>query len=222
MRHAITTSRAPACAESSMSASSIGTSASVPSIENRFMFTHARPMNRSRPSTALRRSSTRASLPALGIARDRSCSIVSRNHSRSPFFAEVRELEAHRGRVEIAKSRGDVGGRADIEAERERRDELQVGFGDAVELGRQLCGAGRRRAERIELYGEVAVLADRVDERGGAGDLAKVDGIGGDGRRRRCRRRRAARRSGRTGARTRRRTPDRDGTPRRLRRCSRR
>src|SRR5215218_2094870 len=91
------------------------------------------------------------------------------------------ELEAHRRGVEVAQARGDVRSRSDIEAQGERRDELQVGLGDAVKLGRQLGGTRGRPSERIELHGQVAVLPDCIDEGGRARNLAKVDGIRGNG-----------------------------------------
>ena len=57
------------------------------------------------------------------------------------FLAEVRELEPHRRRIDVAKARDDVRPGPDVEAECERGDELQVGLGDAVKLRQQLRGA---------------------------------------------------------------------------------
>jgi hypothetical protein len=93
----------------------------------------------------------------------------------------VGELEAHRGRIEIAKARRDIGRCADIESECQRRNQRQVGFGDPVEFRCELGSARRRRAKRVELNGEMAVLPDRVDERGGSGNFAKICGVGSDG-----------------------------------------
>ena len=53
----------------------------------------------------------------------------------------------------------------------------EVGLGDAVELGGELDRAAGRRAERIDLHGEVAVVADRLHERRGRGDLAQVGDV---------------------------------------------
>ena len=82
-----------------MSESSIGTSASVPSMENRFMFTHARPMKRSRPSTALSRSRTVALLFRRQVAREPLVLDRLAEPLALGLLAEVRELEAHGRRV---------------------------------------------------------------------------------------------------------------------------
>ena len=101
-------------------------------------------------------------------------------------LAEVGELERDVRRVQVAQTFGHVRGGADVEPERQRGNELQVGLGDAVKFGSQLRGSWRRRPERVELHREVPVLSDRVDERCGASDFSKVDRVGGyrGGRRR--------------------------------------
>jgi len=99
------------------------------------------------------------------------------------FLAQVCEFEPHRGRIEVAQSRRHVSACADIESKCKCGHELEVRGGDAVELRRELGGARRWRSERIELHSEVAVLTDRVDERRGASNFAKVDGVRGYRRR---------------------------------------
>ena len=66
-------------------------------------------------------------------------------------------------------------------ADERRGKRLQVVVGDAVRLRRKRRIAQRRRAQRIERRGQVAVAADRLDEvRGGNGhlDVRPVRAIG--------------------------------------------
>ena len=49
----------------------------------------------------------------------------------------------------------------------------KIGLADAVELGLELRRACGRRAERIELHGEMTVALDGAEERGGGGGFAK-------------------------------------------------
>ena len=87
---------------------------------------------------------------------------------------DVRVVEAGRRAVDAAQlldglegvGRG-FRGRA---ADERRRQRPQVVVGDAVRARRQRRVAGRRRAERVDARGQMAVAADRLGQVGGADD----------------------------------------------------
>ena len=86
---------------------------------------------------------------------------------------QVRELEGDRAAVDAAQPLDDVGRRARREPECARRHPREVVVGDAMELGRELDAARRRRAEGIQLHGQMAVLANRFHQRGGSSDASQ-------------------------------------------------
>ena len=87
--------------------------------------------------------------------------------------AQVGKLQRDRAAVHVAQTLHHVGGGASGESERGGRHVGQLVFPHTVKLGRQLWRAWRRRPERIELDGEVPVLADRFDKGRGRGGLAE-------------------------------------------------
>ena len=140
----------------------------MPSIEKRFTPTYARPRNRSRPSTSVRRwRSARFSSSVSGAVASPD-SIVRRNHSRSFSSPRCANSYAIDAAVGVAHLADDVrrGGRARV-AEGGAGNLLEVGFGDPVELWPQLGRAWRRRSERIERTARWPYSLNRGDERCG-------------------------------------------------------
>ena len=93
---------------------------------------------------------------------------------------DVLELEADRGGVDSSQPRDGVGGGVvGVETERRAGDRGEISLGYAMEFGLKLGSASRGRAKRVDLNRQMAVLADGLNEGGGAGDLAQIRWIGG-------------------------------------------
>jgi hypothetical protein len=147
----IATSRAPRRADSEITRSSIGTSAS-----------EHRPL-------LLGREAARALAALDRLAQPAALLVVG----------QVLELVADRRRVPLAQDLDRLGrGGAPLEADRAARDAGQVGLGDPVERRLELRRAGRLGAERVDAHRAVTELPDRGDERRRAGRGAQHRGVG--------------------------------------------
>ncbi len=218
-----TTWRAPASAPRAIASSSIGTSASTPSIEKRFTLTYARPRNRSSASTAVSRSSKRLLL--VGGQRLRCLARFDRRAEPLPLglVADVLELVAEARAVELAQAAHEI----------RRRFRARISRARPPARRRDPIPRSRGTRARARLRRVASTPADRS---------ARPDGRSVRSRRRvrrrrpscaecsrrTCRRparlRRALdfRRNEKTGAKIRRRTRGRDDRRHRARRCSRR
>ncbi len=91
---------------------------------------------------------------------------------------EMPHLVANAPRVHAALARDEIlGGGVAIITQGGAGDRFEIGLREAVEFGAQFVGAGRRRAEGIELYGIVAEHANGLLQRRGGGDLGKQRGV---------------------------------------------
>ena len=107
------------------------------------------------------------------VRRQRAGELFGTEQLPEPFALglrrQVRDLEAEVRGIAAAEQRDDVGGGGPVlEAHRRARNPGEVLVGDAVELGRQLGRAERRRPQRVDPHGEVPVDANRLHERGRA------------------------------------------------------
>ena len=114
---------------------------------------------------------------ALLLVRERAAHLTFLDHAPEPrtlgVALDVLELEADGGRVDAAEAGDGVGRRGvGLEAERGARNGREVSLGYAVELALELGGARRSGGERVDLDGEMAVLANCLHEGRGTGDFA--------------------------------------------------
>ena len=173
----------PASAASPITSSRIGTSMSSPSIEKRVLPGNVRCRNRSNASTCVSRSSSATG--SIGSAGARKRPSSDRLAQPVPLLGheDVREVVAGRRAVDARGSASTTSYMFDAPVAERRRDQAAPGsarrssLGDAVRLGQRATGSpSGRRAERIDLRGEVAVAADRLRE------VDRADGVAAPGR----------------------------------------
>ena len=118
------------------------------------------------------------------VAAQRARELFGGEHLAEPltllFGAAMHELHGEVARIPVLQALGHVEAGAQVgKAQRLATHMREVGFGDAVVLGRQFTRAGRRCAERVELHGEIAVAPDGVQVTGNADDFLGEELVGG-------------------------------------------
>jgi len=114
---------------------------------------------------------------ALLIIGERAAHLAFLDHAAEPraldVALDVLELEADRGGVDRAQPRDGIGGGGvGVETQCGARDRGEISLGYAMKFGLELGGACRRGAQRVDLHGEVAVLANGLNEGRGSCDFA--------------------------------------------------